>query len=281
LLAAYVDGRATLPERAVIEAHVARCEDCYFVFSETVQQQQTQGSHASKQVDDVRRWRPWWARVAAGLAAAAMLVVAAEVVIVRRSPVKRADDALRLALNQLDVDAGQYRKFAPRLSLASTHHSLQPVTRSVGPVEEAPLTLRESAQRVERAAAAHGSDVEAQRALAMMHLTLGRADRAVEVLAPFAQSNDAGLLSDIAAAYLARNSEGDVSRASELLERAVSADPNRPEAWFNLALAAELAGRPTRAIDAWRRALALDPASGWADEARARLKRLENPSRVP
>jgi tetratricopeptide (TPR) repeat protein len=123
--------------------------------------------------------------------------------------------------------------------------------------------------------------VQAQRALAVMHLTLGRPERAAEVLAPFAQSNDAGLLSDLAAAYLARNSEGDVTRAIELLERAVSTDPNRTEAWFNLGLAAEAASRPTRAIEAWQRALVLDPASGWADEARARLKRLKNPSRVP
>jgi tetratricopeptide (TPR) repeat protein len=244
LLAAYVDGRATLPQRAEIEAHVARCEDCYFVFSETVQQQQAQGSHASEQVDDVHWWRPWSPQLAAGFAAAAVLVGAVEFVIVRRSP--SPDVGLRVALNQLDAAAGPYRKFEPRLSLTPTHHPLQPVTRSVGRAEEAPLTLREGALRVERAAAAHGADVEAQRALAVMHLTLGRPERAAELLAPFAQSNDAGLLSDLAAAYLARNGEGDVSRAIELLERAVSADPNRPEAWFNLGLAAEAADRPTQ-----------------------------------
>jgi tetratricopeptide (TPR) repeat protein len=281
LLAAYVDGRATLPECVEIEAHVARCEDCYFVFSETVQQQQALGNNASKQVDDVHWWRRWSPQFAAGLAAAAVLVVAAEVLIVRRSPVQSPDVDLRVALNQLDAAAGPYRKFEPRLSPIPTHHQLKPVTRSVGPTEEAPLALREAALRVERAAAAHGADVEAQRALAAMYLTLGRPGRAAEVLEPFAQSSDAGLLSDLAAAYLARNGEGDVTRAIELLERAVSTDPNRTEAWFNLGLAAETAGRPTRAIEAWQRALALDPASGWADEARARLKKLENPGRVP
>src|SRR5206468_6197319 len=59
LLASYVDGRATAAERAEIEAHLAGCEDCYFVFSETVQEQQAQGDNPQKKSESTR-WLGGW-----------------------------------------------------------------------------------------------------------------------------------------------------------------------------------------------------------------------------
>ena len=44
LLASYVDGRTTPEQRVEVEAHLARCEDCYFAFSETVQEQKAEGT---------------------------------------------------------------------------------------------------------------------------------------------------------------------------------------------------------------------------------------------
>ena len=54
-LASYIDGRTTATERVEIERHLASCEDCYFVFSETVQQPE------SREGDDRDRSHiAWW-----------------------------------------------------------------------------------------------------------------------------------------------------------------------------------------------------------------------------
>jgi tetratricopeptide (TPR) repeat protein len=272
-LASYVDGRASAAERAEIEAHLARCEDCYFVFSETVQEQQAQGDDVQKKSERTR-WLGWWSpQLAAGLAAAAVIVLVVEVV----GPPDRTqpETTLRVALIDLDAAAGPYRKFEPRLTLTTTHRELEPAVRSAAPASEAPLALREAAQRVEKAAAASGTGLEGQRALATMHFALGRAQRAADVLAPEGQSNDAGVLSDVAAAYLARRAAGDVQHALDLLEHAVTLDPRRAEAWFNLGLAAEAARQMPRAQEAWNRYLILDPSSEWAKEARWHLEKLQ------
>jgi tetratricopeptide (TPR) repeat protein len=274
LLASYVDGRTTPEERIKVEAHIAHCEDCYFLFSETVQEQQARSANELTG-DEVpqNRWRRWMPRVAAGLAAAAALVIAAQI----SRPLWREGpkDNLVVALSELDAATGPYRRVEPRLTAIPTYRELEPALRSGTPSAEAPLALREAALKVELAARASGTNPEAQQALAAMYLTLGRPQRAAEVLAPLASSRDAGQLNDLAAAYLARRADDDVTRALDLLEQAVSLDPGRAEVWFNLGLAAEAAGQRERAIEAWTRALALDPKSGWANEAREHLARLK------
>ena len=127
---------------------------------------------------------------------------------------------------------------------------------------------------MEKAAGA-GTRAQERRALAAMYFALGRAQRAADVLAPEAQSNDAGVLSDVAAVYLARRADDDVQRALNLLERAVNLDPKRAEAWFNLGLAAEAARQLPRAREAWTHYLVLDPSSEWATEARWHLEKLQ------
>jgi len=274
LLASYVDGRTTPEERAKVEAHIAHCEDCYFLFSETVQEQKTRSANESAGTETPHnRWRRWIPRIAVGLAAAAALVIAVQV----SQPLwrERPKDNLVVALSELEAAAGPYRRVEPRLTVTSTYRALEPALRSGAISGEAPLALREAALNVELAARASGTDPEAQQALAAMYLTLGHPQRAAEVLAPLASSKHAGQLNDLAAAYLARHADDDVTRALDLLKQAVSLDPGRAEAWFNLGLAAEAAGQPERAIEAWTKALALDSTSGWADEARWHLERLK------
>jgi tetratricopeptide (TPR) repeat protein len=283
LLASYVDGHVSAAERVEIEAHLARCEDCYCAFSETVLEHRSERI-SEAEPDHLEGWRPWMTRVAAGLAAAAALVIAVQNGIFR-SPASttRPSIDLKTALNQLDAAAGPYRKFQPRLTVIPSYRQLEPVMRSRSPSEEAPLAVREAAMKVEKvaraevekAAKANGTSVEGQRALAARHLLLGQTQRAVEDVAPLEQSSDAGVLSDVAAAYLARGGEGDATQAIALLERAVTLDPNRVEAWFNLGLAAETVDQPVRATEAWTRALALDATTGWAGKARAHLEKLK------
>ena len=211
-------------------------------------------------------------RVAAGLAAAAALVIAAQLYLLQREGPK---DDLGVALSELDAATGRYRKVEPRLTVFSSYRAVEPALRSAASPGEAPLAVREAAQKVEVAVKASGTGPEAQQALAAMYLTLGRSQRAADVLAPLASSRDAGQLNDLAAVYLVRHADDDVTRALDLLDQAVRLDPGRVEAWFNMGLAAEAAGQRERAIAAWTRALALDPKSGWAEEAREHLARLK------
>lgn len=84
-LAAYIDGALGKAEAERVEAHLADCEECYFVYSETLQFQLEEGGEvlpfrqpqpeiAQPEVDRPPRLQPrvaWWA------AAAAVLVVGA------------------------------------------------------------------------------------------------------------------------------------------------------------------------------------------------------------
>lgn len=277
LLACYVDGRTTRAERSTVEAHLARCEGCYFVFSETVQAQPTQADAFLEASEDRNRWRRWISRLASGLAAAAALVITVQIFGPGFPRVDRPD--LNVALDQLAAAMGAYRPLEPRLSGGFPHRPMEPVKRSVTSDQEAPLGVRQARVIVETGALRSGPGGDAQRALALMHLMTGRPQRAIEILAPIAAtSSDAGLLTDTAAAYLARRHAGDLERALDVAERAVKLDPVRADAWFNLALAAEAMGRTARALEAWTVSLALDPSSGWADEARRHLEKLKTAS---
>jgi Tfp pilus assembly protein PilF len=110
--------------------------------------------------------------------------------------------------------------------------------------------------------------------VALARLSTGDPRGAVSELEPYADSQDARTLNDLAAAYLVRRRTGDARRALDLLERAVVIEPARVEAWFNLGLAAEAQDQTSRAIDAWRQMLKLEPDSGWATEARLHLDKL-------
>jgi cytochrome c-type biogenesis protein CcmH/NrfG len=56
--------------------------------------------------------------------------------------------------------------------------------------------------------------------------------------------------------------------------RAVTLKPDYQEAQFNLALALEDSRDGKAALNAWRAYLDLDPLSGWARIAKARMSRL-------
>jgi tetratricopeptide (TPR) repeat protein len=275
LLASYIDGQVTPEEGARVEAHLARCNDCYFVFSETFQASDAEAAVATAAAVTPRRWGfQIDRRVAAGLAAAATIVVALQVY---RSDT-RQERNLSVALSQLEAVAGPYRQFAPRLSDGDTYKPQVTRLRSASPADAAPLALREAALKVETAAKSGTLGAqERARALAVMYLTLGNAKNAADVVPPAVQSvTDAALLNDMAAALLARGGEGDAARALQLLDEAVAREPNRAEAWFNLGLAAEAAGNRARAQEAWQRYLSLDSSSPWAGEVRGYLDGLRS-----
>ena len=135
--------------------------------------------------------------------------------------------------------------------------------------------LREVAARLEKAAPA-ATDAQEKRALVATDLTQGQAKRVAELMAELMRSaNEAKLLNDSAAAYLSRGAEGDAKVALDMLERAVKIEPKRAEVWFNLGLAAEKAEQLSRAAEAWKTYLVLDPSSDWAAEARRHLEKMK------
>ncbi|MGH9308366.1 MAG: tetratricopeptide repeat protein [Vicinamibacterales bacterium] len=278
LLASYIDERVTPAERADIDAHLARCEDCQFVHRETMQAlEATQFEYrASRRGRTAERRRMMMGRrVAVVLAAAAAVVVAVQV---QRGEMRQRerDRLLTAALSQLDATAGAYRKYEPRLSLASAYRPLRPPIRS-GSTDNSALALRSATVEMLRASGEHPLRSEERSALAAIYLTLGQLERAADVVVPAAAStSDPALLNDAAATLLVRNGEGDAKRAMELLEQALTRHSDNPEALFNVALAAESTGDVARAQAAWERYLARDRSSEWAVEAREHLDRLRS-----
>ena len=265
LLAAYIDGRVTAPERSEVEAHLAGCEACHFVFAESFRE-----SAEPAHDEQAKQWwpRPTLWRAAAGLAAAAAVVIA--VYVTRGGSRGDAPVPVTVALNELQAVSGPYRTFEGRLSEMPTYRPLAAPVRSGNTDTELPLAVREAALKVEDAA--REKTLRQLRALATMHLITREPQKATEVLSALAKSgSDPMLLNDLAVALLASGRQEDRQRAKELLEQVVGRDPARAEAWFNLGLAAEATGDTTRAREAWSRYLALDPSSPWAAEARARL----------
>ena len=114
-------------------------------------------------------------------------------------------------------------------------------------------------------------------------LVAGDSSRAINILeaASKANPNDAKILSDLSAAYLTQasltNNTENASRALATANRALEIDRLMPEAMFNRALALQTIGQVDDARTAWQAYLTIDDRSGWADEARARLRILSNP----
>lgn len=108
----------------------------------------------------------------------------------------------------------------------------------------------------------------------------GRLDRSVHLLEDAAAKapGDAGILSDLAAAYYVRAQTGgspeDYLRALDAADRAVAADGSLPHARFNRALALQALYLPWDAWKAWEAYLVLDPDSPWAAEAESRKEAL-------
>ena len=263
---AFVDGRLMDRERETIADHLASCETCYFVFSEAARTRVT----AQPQPATVHTFTPrriTW-RIAAGLAAAATIVLAVNV----WGPRGGGDQQ---ALEQLVAAVGTARTFDARLTGGFAYAPVRGPVR--GPNDTANLTpdFRIAIAEIEKQHAAEPIAATAA-------LIGGDAGSAISILeaASKANPNDAKILSDLSAAYLTQatltNNTTDPSRALAAANRALEIERLMPEAMFNRALALEASGLREEARAAWQTYLTIDDRSGWADEARARLRILSN-----
>ncbi|HEX6164503.1 MAG TPA: hypothetical protein VFZ31_14130 [Vicinamibacterales bacterium] len=266
-IGAFVEDRLKERERDVIAEHVATCETCYFVFTEAARARATATPQGEVVAFTPRRVP--WKMVMSGLAAAAMIVLAVNV----WGPFGAGND--ERALTELVAAVGTTRTFEPRLTGGFAYAPVRGPVR--GPNDAVSLSpdVRIKIAEIEKT---HPTAPVAATAA----LIAGDHDRAISLLDAAARSNpnDAKLLSDLAAAYLVKaersNSAADASNALAAANRALEIERLMPEAMFNRALALQLSGLNEDARNAWEAFLTIDDRSGWADDARARLRILSN-----
>ena len=264
-IGAFVDGRLMDRERETIADHVASCEACYFVFSEAARTQVV--AKAKGNVVPFPRRITW--RIAAGLAAAAMLVLAVNVF---RPFGANGDER---ALTELVIAVGTARTFEPRLTGGFAYAPVRGRVRGANDAADLSPDIRIAIAEIEKQYAA-------KPVAATAAIISGDTNHAIDILEANAQlrPTDPKILSDLAAAYLARaarsSSTDDASRALAAANRALEIDRLMPEALFNRALALQTLGKTDDARIAWQAYLTIDDRSGWADEARARLRILSN-----
>ncbi len=254
-----------------MDEHIAGCSDCYEVFAETVRFGLREAPAPA--LAFVRR--PVF-KLAAGLAIAAALVLALSLRLYR-VPSRRAAPLVA----ELAEAMGARRFIEPRLT-GGFHHGRLITLRSGetphGLDAQSPAVLGAVARIRERAES--DASPEALGALGITYLVSGDVAAAVKALesASAQEPENARLLSDLAAAYLARAAQADepadIPQALEAAEKAIALKDAPPEAWFNRALALERLHLVDAARKAWEDYLQRDSASAWAEEARQHLEAL-------
>lgn len=115
------------------------------------------------------------------------------------------------------------------------------------------------------------------RAVTALERAVEEATDEIDILRAIDKSTDGELINDLAAAYHVRGIAGGGARdhvaSLDASERAWTLHQSPETAW-NLAIALEATVLKPEAAAAWRRYLALDPASGWSQEAQRRLATL-------
>lgn len=228
---------------------------------------------------------PWPAPAYIGVAAAlAFIVVGA---LLWRSYSRNSDiERGLLALN----DA--YRQQRPsETRITGFNYAPPPTTR--GAADQFDYLARDRAQRYLQDAAHTDGSPKALHALGQLYLAERQYDKAIDQFESALKNlpDDARLHSDIGVALMERanhaasgNTEGakylDFARALEHFNRALAIEASLPDALFNRALLHESMALPRQAADDWQNYLKLDPNSPWADEARRKLKLLEERQKV-
>lgn len=256
-LAAFVEGSLDPSVRREVERHVADCAECPLVVAEAVRF--LSDSREEPDADAVTsRHRHWW-WIAAAVAAAVLCTPA----LIWQLSASR--DSLR-RVKQL-ASSSATRTVEGRL--AGFGYAPFPVSRSAGPKRQEIVAFRAEAERLDRSQHARGVAL----------LLAGDVRAAVTLLEAAAEEDpdDAELWNDLAAAHLAGGAIGDRAEfesALHAVDGATALDPALAAAQFNRGAILEHLGRPAEAVGAYRRAIALDPSSGWSEEAEFRVARL-------
>lgn len=277
-LAAFIDGRLDAATRAAVISHVATCDDCYAIIA----------ASAERTGMPPRPVRHPMRRIALAVAASLTLVAIIGGIVFRM----REPDLLRGLAAET-----KHRRIEARIT-GFPYREYEPPMRGSEADNIARSTSEWKAMRYESEIARRADanpNVKNLHALAVSHLEMGFFDQAAgefertlmmetresTAARAIAKSADATLLSDAAAAYLARGkarrAQADFFAAVEATERAWKL-AKQPEIAWNRALAFEEMHVRADAIAAWEAYLRLDPNSQWSVEAREHLKQLRTPT---
>jgi anti-sigma factor RsiW len=280
-LAAFVDGLLDSRRKSDVERHLADCGGCYELVVEVVRERRTASpGTAKKPLGTILRWPRSWGGTA--VLAAAAVVLLAVVIESTWLPWAARSDGAETRLAALVATVGEQRTIDGRLTGGFKHGPVPPRTRSAN-VDAASLALRAEAAQAQETAAADPSAGN-RHVAAIAQVLLGSHDHGITTLEELARNSKTDrVLSDLAAAYLARAAgsdtpQEDLIRGRASAEQAMAMNPQLVEAYFNRALALTRLGRAADARGAWAEYLKLDPASAWATEALGYLRELESRS---
>ena len=187
---------------------------------------------------------------------------------------------LRSAETRLAEAYGQQRLFEFRLA-GGAYVPVQNRRDNERSAFAKPIVLLEAENRIAGRLARDPDNVEWLRLRARAEMLDRDYDAAVSTLkrASDARPEDVTLLGELGCAYALR-AEGqqraiDYGAALEMLWRFLRARPDSPVALFNRAVVYERMFLYADAVKDWEHYLELDPAGGWADEARGRKQAIE------
>ena len=227
---------------------------------------------------------PFWSRRPAvayvGLAAAVLVILFGALLwraYFSKSDVERG----LLALNEA------YRQQRPA-ETRITGFDYAPAAQTRGPSEKFDYVARDRAELLLQDAAHEKKTPATLHALGRLYLAERQYDKAIEQLEAALASapDDPRLHSDLGAALMERGSYEspktqagtaltDFAQSLEHFNRALTLNPSLLDAVFNRAILYERMDLPRQATAEWRHYLELDPNSQWSEEAKRRLKLLE------
>jgi tetratricopeptide (TPR) repeat protein len=255
-LAAFVDGRLEGEEHEAVTKHLQACEECQMMIREAAVFEQ----------EEVAARKPGWAWWAA--AAAVAIVVLASAPFVRHWwELKSGKKDLFAAL----VQPG--RTTEARFSGQHLYAKLRLTYRGASDKESLDDLLIQNAADALSDVAENDQSPAGRRAAALAAATKNPADGLAILNGIQDQARDAAIWNDIA---VLQNHLGKYPAARAAVDQALRRDPKMPEALFTRAVVLQRLGDPGAAA-AWRQYLAVEPAGGWADEAKNKMDELNRP----
>ncbi len=288
MLSAYLDGKLDQTQRGVVEDHISRCEDCYFVVRETALTLTDLAAEASDRGRPSgpdaapapslpgRRLRPTLLNRYL-IPLAATLVVGLGALALWRQATR--GEAYSEAVRPLVEAVGERGFFEPRLTGGFKFGPRVTTLRSPGssPPAEAWAMFAVAAEIRDQSQAA-STAARASRAAAL--LLLGDVDQAVAEYARLVRDEpaSAGWSSNLAAALLVRaltvpgSADHDLPEALRHAEQAARLDPALSEAGFNRGLALKALGRVEEARRGFNEMA--ERGDAWSAAARDQLRDL-------
>ena len=261
-LAAFVEGKLAAADRARVVGHLATCPDCSELVGEVVaveeQLAQTESDQTVPQPNPTPN-QPFWTRRRGLAAVGGVVALAASIFLV---VFNRA-----APLGSLVSVVGNERLILARPTGNFHYGPLRSPMR--GPRETAGLALLAEAAKLRERATRTGAARDLQ-ASGVAQLLAGDVTNGIEALESAARSapNDAAVRADVGAAYMTRfvnsGNQVDADRALDAFDKALALDPASHEAWFNKALLLERLERPADALLAWNSYLDLAERTGMA-----------------